>query len=96
LVVDPIKDFLSIEERMLLRATGKLEAEKAILARKQFDLSSLSAEVDLKSIMETLTKLPKEGLEITLSPLPPPPHSLLHPQSLLNVIPLRFIFAMRL
>jgi hypothetical protein len=47
---------------MLLRATGKLEAEKAILARRQFDLSSLSAEVDLKSIMETLNKLPKEGL----------------------------------
>jgi hypothetical protein len=55
------KHFLTIEERMLIRATGKLEAEKAILARRQFDLSSSTVEENLKSIMEALAKTPKDG-----------------------------------
>lgn len=40
--------FVSIEEKMLIRARSKLEAEKAILARGQFDLSSSSTEENFK------------------------------------------------
>lgn len=64
---DAMNQFVSIEEKMLIRATSKLEAEKAILARRQFDLSSSSAEDNLKNIMETLSKLPKDGGLTSLS-----------------------------
>lgn len=46
---------------MLLRATNKLEAERTILAHRQFDLSASSAEENLKDIMEVINKMSKEG-----------------------------------
>lgn len=57
-----MENFLSVEEKMLLRATNKLEAERTILAHRQFDLSSSNAEEDLKNIMEELNKISKEGM----------------------------------